>query len=150
MKETFLQSSGTEKKMVSVPVLRAENLLAYIEAVFCKFCEKHSFYVDNNDEPVCIVFGGDKGGTSTKFHFPIVAPGITASAYNVKIFAIYEAADTRDNIRKVLGLFLGTIKNMQQPEFRLNGHKVKVLLNGDFKNLGLLLSHQGSELLIPV
>ena len=143
VKETLLQSSGTEKKMVSVPVLRAENLLAYIEAVFCKFCEKHSFYVDNNDEPVCIVFGGDKGETSTKFHFSIVAPGITASAYNVKIFAMYEAADTRDNIRKVLDPFFGTIKNMQQPEFRLKGHKVKVLLNGDFKNLGLLLGHQG-------
>ena len=68
MKETFLQSSGTEKKMVSIPVLRAENLLAYIEAVFSKFCDKHSFYVDNIDEPVCIVFGGDKGGISTNFH----------------------------------------------------------------------------------
>ena len=44
VKETLLQPSGTEKKMLSVPVLRAENLLAYIEAVFCKFCEKHSFY----------------------------------------------------------------------------------------------------------
>ena len=56
---------------------------------------------------------------------------------------MYEAADTRDNIRKVLQPFFGTIKNMQQPEFRLKGHKVKVLLNGDFKNLGLLLGHQG-------
>ena len=149
VKETLLQSSGTEKKMVSVPVLRAENLLAYIEAVFCKFCEKHSFYVDNNDEPVCIVFGGDKGGTSTKFHFSIVAPGITASAYNVKIFAMYEATDTRDNIRKVLDPFFGTIKNMQQPEFCLKGHKVKVLLNGDFKNLGLLLGHQGPGATYP-
>ena len=37
VKETLLQSSGTEKKLVSVPVLQAENLLADIEAVFCKF-----------------------------------------------------------------------------------------------------------------
>ena len=149
MKETLLQSSGTERKMVSIPVLRAENLLAYIEAVFCKFCEKHSFYVDSIDEPVCIVFGEDKGGTSTKFHFSIVEPSITASAYNVQILAIYEAANTRDNIRKVLDPFFGIIKNMQQPEFRLKGHKVKVLLNGDFKNLGLLLGYQGSGATYP-
>ena len=54
------------------------------------------------------------------------------------------AADTRDNIRKVLHLFFGTIKNMQQPEFRLKSHNMKVSLNGDFKNLGLFLDHQGS------
>ena len=119
--------------MVSVPVLHAENLLAYNEANFCKFWEKNSFYVDNIDEPVPIVFRGDKGGTSTKFHFSIMTPGITTSAYN-KLFAMYEAADTCDNIRKVLDPFFGTIKNMQQSQFCLKGHKVKVLLNGDFKN----------------
>ena len=38
---------------------------------------------------------------------------------------------------------------MQQPEFCLKGHKVKVLLNRDFKNLGLLLCHQGSGSTYP-
>ena len=104
VKATFLQSSGTEKKMVSVPVLWAENLIAYIEAVFCKLGEKQLLYVDNIDEIVCIGFGGDKGETSGKFHFSIVAPDITASPYNMKIFAMYEAADTRDKFRKVLHL----------------------------------------------
>ena len=56
MKETLLQLSGTDKKMVSVKVFQAENLLAYIEAVFSKFCEKHSFYMENIDEAVCSVF----------------------------------------------------------------------------------------------
>ena len=142
VKETLLQSSGTEKKMVSVKVFQAENLLAYIEAVFSKFCEKHSFYVDNIDEAVCIVFGGDKGGTLIKFHFSIVASGTTSAGYNGKIFTKYEVADMHDSIGKVLHPFFGTIKNMQQPEFCLKGHKVKVLLNGDFENLGLLLGHQ--------
>ena len=113
--------------MVSVPVLHAENLLAYNEANFCKFWEKNSLYVNNIDEPVPIVFRGDKGGTSTKFHFSIMTLGITASAYNKKIFAIYEAVDTYDNIRKVFDPFFGTIKNMQQSQFFLKGHKVEVL-----------------------
>ena len=38
---------------------------------------------------------------------------------------------------------------MQQPEFRFKGHNVKVLLNADFKNLGLLLGHQGSGATYP-
>ena len=38
---------------------------------------------------------------------------------------------------------------MQQPEFCLKGHKVKVLLNGDFENLGLLLGHQESGATYP-
>ena len=88
------------------------------------------------------MFRGDKGGTSTKLNFSIVASGTTSSAYNAKIFAKYEVADTHDSIRKVLHPFFGTIKNMQQPEFYLKGHQVKVLLNGDFENLGLLLGHQ--------
>ena len=52
----------------------------------------------------CIVFEGDKGDTSKKFHFSIVAPDITASPYNMKIFAMYEAADTHDKFRNVLHL----------------------------------------------
>ena len=71
--------------MPSVPILWAENLLPNIEAVFCKLCEKHSFYVDNIDEPLYIVFGGDKWDTSAKFHLAIVTSGITASAYNENI-----------------------------------------------------------------
>ena len=126
--------------MVSVPVCGQKICSPTLKQLFVSFVKN----MDNIDEPVCIVFGGDKGGTSTKSHFSIVAPRITASTYNVKIFAMYEAVDTHDKIRKVLEPFFGTIKNMQQPVFHLKGHKVKVLLNGDFKNLGLLLGHQGS------
>ena len=106
--------------------------------------------MDNIDEPVCVVFGGNKGGTSTKFHLSIVAPGITASAYSVKIFAMYEAADTHDSNRKVLDPFFGTTKNMQQPEFCLKGHKVKVLLNGDLRTWVYCWVIKGRVLLIPV
>ena len=117
VQETLLQSSGTEKKMVSVKVFQAENLLTYIEAVFSKFCEKHSFYVENIDEVVCLVVGGDKGGTSTKLNFSVMASGTTSSANNAKIFAKYEVADAYDSIRKVLHPIFGTIKNMQNQSF---------------------------------
>ena len=38
---------------------------------------------------------------------------------------------------------------MQHPTFCLQGHKIKVLLNGDFKNLELLLQHQGAGARYP-
>ena len=125
VQETLLQSSGTEKKMVSVKVFQAENLLAYIEAVFSKFCEKHSFYVENIDEAVCLVFGGDKGGTSTKLNFSILGSATTSSVNNAKIFAKYEVADMHDSIKKVLHPFFGSIKNMQHQSFAWGVRKWK-------------------------
>ena len=117
VKETLLQSSGTEKKMVSVKVFQAENLLAYIEAVFSKFCEKHSFYVENIDEAVFLVFGGDKGGTSTKLNFSIVASGTTSSANNAKIFAKYEVADADDPSERFCIPFLVPLKIWNNQSF---------------------------------
>ena len=145
----ILQASGSDKKIIHAPVLHAKNLPGYVNAVFNKFNEKSLYYKNNRQEPVRVVFGGDKEGNSTKFHFSIVAPGVTTSAYDVKIFAIYEAADSRDNMRKVLHPFYNTIKDMQHPDFRLGGHRIKVFLNGDFKNLDLLLGHQGSGARYP-
>ena len=77
----------------------------YVNAVFSKFNEKSLYYKNNSQKPVRVVFGGDKRSKCTKFHFSVVAPGVTTSAYNVKIFAIYKAADSRDNMRKVLHPF---------------------------------------------
>ena len=56
---------------------------------------------------------------------------------------MFEAGDTFDNINKVLHTFSGTIKNMQHPEFCLKSHKLKIVLNGDFKYLSLSLCYQG-------
>ena len=136
--------AGSDKKMIYAPVLHMKNLLGYVNAVFNKFNEKYLYYKENRQEPVREVFGGDKGDHSTKFHFSIGASGVTTSAYDVKIFTIYEAADSRDNMRKILHPFYNTIKDMQHPDFRLQGRKIKFFLNGDFKNLDLLLGHQGS------
>ena len=124
------------------PVLHATNLFTYVNEAFNKFI-KILYYTNNRQEPVRVVFGSDKGGNSTKFPFSIVAPSVTPSAQDAKIFAIYEAADFRDNMRKVLHPFYNTIKHMQHPDFCLECHRIVVFLNGDFKNLDLLLGHQG-------
>ena len=98
----ILQTSGSDKKMIHVPVLRTKHLLGYVNVVFNKFNGKSLYCKNNRQDPVRVVFGGDKGCNSTKFHFSIDATGVSTSAYDVKIFAIYEAADSRDNKRKVL------------------------------------------------
>ena len=97
--------------MIHAQVLRAENLLGYGCAVFRKFNEKSLNYKNNRREPVSVVFGSDKVCSSAKFNFSIVAHGFTTSAYDVKIFEIYEAADSCDNMKKVLHPFYNTIKD---------------------------------------
>ena len=97
--------------MIHAQVLRAENLLGYGYAVFRKFNEKSLNYKNNRLEPVSVVFGSDKVCSSAKFNFSIVAHGFTTSAYDVKIFEIYEAADSFDNMQKVLHPFYNTIKD---------------------------------------
>ena len=43
----ILQASGSDKKMIHAPVLRAKNLLGYVNAVFNKFNEKSLYYKNN-------------------------------------------------------------------------------------------------------
>ena len=83
------------------------------------------YYKNNRQKPVRVVFGGDKGCNSTKFQFLIDASGVITSAYDVKIFAIYEAADSCDNMRKVLHSFYHTIKDATS-EFLLTGSQDKI------------------------
>ena len=54
-----------------------------------------------------ILIGGEKWGSYTNFHFESVAPGIVSSGYNVHIFAIFEALDSRQNMLNVLEPFEG-------------------------------------------
>ena len=57
----ILQTSGSDKKMIHVPVLRTKHLLGYVNAVFNKFNGKSLYCKNNMQEPVRVVFGGDKG-----------------------------------------------------------------------------------------
>ena len=143
------QTSGSDKKTIHALILRTKHLLGYVNPVFNKFNEKSLYYENNRQKPNRVVFGGDKGCNSTKFHFSIDATGVTTSAYDVKIFAIYEAVDSRDNMRKVLHHFYNTIKDMQHRNFCSQGHKINFFLNGDFKNFELLLRHQGAGARYP-
>ena len=82
------------------------------------------------------MIGADKVSSYTKFHFEIVAPGIISSTYNVHIFAMFEALNSRQNMLKVLEPFEDQIKYMQWKDFTLpGGFKVKVFLSG-FQNVG--------------
>ena len=61
------------------------------------------------------------GGSYTKFHFEIVAPGIVSSTYNDHIFDMFEGLDSRQNMLKVLEPFEDQIKKMQHKDFTFLG-----------------------------
>ena len=125
--------------------MRARDLPSYICSVFAILKKRTTYFHEHAEHEVNILIGGDKGGSYTKFHFEIVAPGIVSSAYNVHIFAMYEALDSRQNMLKVLEPFEDPIKNMQHKDLTLpGGFKVKVFLNGHFKMLDLVMVHQTS------
>ena len=145
--ELLLESTGSSstREIKTVHVLRARDLHSYICSVFAILNKRTTYFLEHPEREVNILIGGDKGGSYTKFHFEIVAPGIVSSAYNVHIFAMFEALDSRQNILKVLEPFEGQIKNMQHKDFVLpGGFKVKLFLNGDFKMLDLIMGHQTS------
>ena len=116
-------------------------------SVFAILNKRTTYFLEHPEREVNILIGGDKGGSYTKFHFEIVAPGIVSSAY-VHIFAMFEVLDSRQIMLKVLEPFQGQIKNMQHKDFVLSGgFKVKLFLNGDFKMLDLVMGHQTSALI---
>ena len=91
------------------------------------------------------------GGSYTKFHFEIVAPGIGSSVYNIYIFVMFEALDFCQHMLKVLEPFEGQIKNIQHKDFTLpGGFKVKVFLNRYSKMLDLVMGHQASVIYLSI
>ena len=59
------------------------------------------------------------------------------------MLAIFQALYSHQNILKVLEPFEKQIKYMQHKDFTLPGKsQIEVLLNGDFKMLDLIMSHQ--------
>lgn len=80
-------------------------------------------------EPVRVVYGGKKERNFTKVVFSIVALGVTTSTYDVKIFVIYETADSSDNMRKVLHPFDNTIKGILHQDFCLKVYGIDFFLN---------------------
>ena len=102
------------REIKTVHVLRARDLHSYICSVFAILKKRTTYFHEHPEREVNILIGGDKGGSYTKFHFEIVAPGLVSSAYNVHIFAMYEALDSCQNMLKVLEPFEGPIKTMQR------------------------------------
>ena len=94
-----------------VHVLRARDFHSHFCSGFAILNKQIAYFLDQPERKVNISTEGDTGGSYTKFHFQIVAPDIVSSAYNVHIFAMYEALDSRQNMLKV---FEEQIKYMQQ------------------------------------
>ena len=117
----LLESTGSSmtREIKTVHVLRARDLHSYICSVFAILKKRTTYFHEHPEREVNILIGGDKGGSYTKFHFEIVAPDTVSSAYNVHIFAMHEALDSRQNMLKVLKPFEGPIKNMQHKDFTL-------------------------------
>ena len=93
------------REIKTVHILRVRDLCSYVCSVFVVLNKRTTYVLEHPEREVNILIGGDKGGSYTKFHFEIVAPGIVSSAYNVHIFAMFEDINSRQNMLKVLEPF---------------------------------------------
>ena len=59
-------------------------------SVFVILNKRTTYFLEYPECQVNILFGSDKSGSYTNYHFEIVAPGIVSSAYNVHIFSKFE------------------------------------------------------------
>ena len=84
-----------------------------------------------------------------KFYFEIINCNDSGSVCNVYISAMYEGADSRQNMAKVLRNLSRDIEELQRESFAPCGHKVKIFLGGDYHFLDNRLGHQGSSATYP-
>ena len=93
------QSSMT-REINTIHVLRARDLHSYICSVFAILKKHTAYFHEHPERETNILIGGDKGSFYKKFRFQIVAPGIVSLEYNVHIFSMFEALDSRKNMLK--------------------------------------------------
>uniref|UniRef100_A0A7M5VGC9 Uncharacterized protein n=1 Tax=Clytia hemisphaerica TaxID=252671 RepID=A0A7M5VGC9_9CNID len=140
---------GQEKKHGNVYVLRCRDLSGYMENVLKEYKLKAGFGPDDAQKRVDLLFSGDKGGGLVKFYFEVICGQTKLSVYDVHVFSMYEGSDCYENLHTVFEPFQVEIRRIQEDDFRLDGHPVKVLLGGDFHFLDAVLGHQGSSATFP-
>ena len=105
-----------------------KDLKQYINSILKNLYLQGKLQYDNFDGSLWLLFPGNKGGKHMKFE--IINCKDSGSVYYVHIFAMYEGADSRQNMAKVLQKFWQDIEEMQSERFSLCGHKFKIFLGG--------------------
>ena len=92
-------------KSQQVLVMYVKDLKQYIHSIVKNLDLQGKLQYDNFDDNLWLSCAGDKGGKHMKFHFEIINCKDSASVYNVPIFAMFEGANFRQNMAKVLRKF---------------------------------------------
>ena len=152
-KETFatekIYLKSTREKSQFISVIFVKDLIQYISSIVEDLEKQKKLQFENFDDNLWLLFSGDKGGKHMKFYFEVINCSNAGSVCNVHIFAMYEGSDSHSNITLVLPKFYEAIERLQNEEFSLIGHKVKVFLRSDYHFLDNCLGHQGSAATCP-
>ena len=118
-------------KLQQVSVMYVKDLKQYIHSIVKNLGLQGKLQYDNFDGNIWLFFACDKGGKNMKFYFEIISCNDSGSVCNVHISAMYEGADSRQNMAKVLRNLSRDIEELQRESFAPCGHKVKIFLGGD-------------------
>ena len=136
-----LMKTATSATVTACPYARVLDLPKFIEEI----CKKEELrFPDGFDGKIWLLFAGDKGGGTMKWHFECLNTD-DRSVDNVHIYCMYEATDNVENMWKMWAMYHKQIKIMSEDSFLLLGRKVEIFLGGDFHFLDDTLGHQGSS-----
>ena len=142
-----LKKTATCDNTSMLPFIRVTDLKEFLKAIFDGLPGERDPNLFDNE--IWVLFAGDKGGGSMKFHLEIINSITSGSVDNVHIFCMYEGADTVENMWKVFHVFQQPITDLQEGNFRIEGRRIRVFLGGDFHFLDDVLGHQGSAATYP-
>ena len=99
-------------------------------------CEQSDLRFDDEfGGNIWVLFSGDMGGDSMKFHLEILNNRNVGSLDNVHCFCFYKGSDREEDILKRFQPFVRPLKEMGSKDFKLCGRNIQLFLGGDFKFL---------------
>lgn len=84
-------------------------------------------------DEIHVKVGGDHGDTSFKFSYQIANVRHPNSKENTVVFTLFEAKDTRSNLRTCLSRFAAQIDMLQRTKWK--GKSIRVFMFGDYEFL---------------
>ena len=79
------------------------------------------------DSEIWVKLGGDKGGKTMKLNFQILNVSHPNSPVNTCVFLLFEAPDTKVNLRLALDRYKSQVDQLKQLTWRYNAYNVYII-----------------------
>ncbi|KAI8495260.1 hypothetical protein Bbelb_272460 [Branchiostoma belcheri] len=99
-------------------------------------------------DEIWLKIGGDHGGGSFKMAYQLLHKTHPNTAANTTVFAIFEAKDSRDNLKTALGRYRAEVEALQKEKWQGEGghaYNLRVFIAGDYAFLSTIYGLSGAS-----